>query len=243
MSSQYTFLEQSTFPEPPFQGERRGPRTRIAPPVPVPNLTKRSRGRHVPVGAAGPERDRSRSGRLYMCKVQDCGKCFNRGEHLKRHIRSIHTHDKPFQCTYPSCEKFFSRHDNLLQHQKIHRDYNFSQEPDPLGGTLHRVQQASHADDMPMASSMSIILPHPFATISSFPVSAEPVGFSAHVAVSSLRTELPAASEDAQGQTSTVQSETQFAHLSLSSHFQPPPSAISPSELEVTTSGLDLQSS
>jgi hypothetical protein len=32
--------------------------------------------------------------RTYVCAVPGCGKCFVRGEHLKRHVRSIHTHDK-----------------------------------------------------------------------------------------------------------------------------------------------------
>lgn len=32
--------------------------------------------------------------RSYVCRVNGCGKCFQRGEHLKRHIRSIHTNDK-----------------------------------------------------------------------------------------------------------------------------------------------------
>ena len=32
--------------------------------------------------------------RMYMCKVAGCGKCFARGEHLKRHVRSIHTNEK-----------------------------------------------------------------------------------------------------------------------------------------------------
>ncbi|EPQ60195.1 hypothetical protein GLOTRDRAFT_134921 [Gloeophyllum trabeum ATCC 11539] len=239
-SANYTFLEQPTFPDPPFQSERRGPRTRIAPPVPVPNLTKRSRGRRVPVGAAAPERDRSQNGRMYICKVQDCGKRFNRGEHLKRHVRSIHTHDKPFQCTYPSCEKFFSRHDNLLQHQKIHRDYNFSQDPDPLGGTLHRVRQSPRVDDIPMVSSMSVILPHPIATITTFPPSAEPIGFSAHMAVSSLRTELPAAPDDTQGHMHTMQTEAHFAHI-FPAHFEPQPPP-PPPHADSNAPVLDFQS-
>ena len=29
-----------------------------------------------------------------MCKVNGCNKCFARGEHLKRHVRSIHTNEK-----------------------------------------------------------------------------------------------------------------------------------------------------
>jgi hypothetical protein len=99
--SQYTFLETYTSAS---QSERRGPRTRTAPPVPVPNLTKKSRGRRVPTKVAGdkestqkeapPKEGVQKGGRVYVCKVEDCGKCFSRGEHLKRHIRSIHTHEK-----------------------------------------------------------------------------------------------------------------------------------------------------
>jgi len=98
--SQYTFLETYTSAS---QSERRGPRTRTAPPVPVPNLTKKSRGRRVPTKVAGdkeitqkeapPKEGVQKGGRVYVCKVEDCGKCFSRGEHLKRHIRSIHTHE------------------------------------------------------------------------------------------------------------------------------------------------------
>ncbi|KAH6916493.1 hypothetical protein BKA70DRAFT_1419400 [Coprinopsis sp. MPI-PUGE-AT-0042] len=32
--------------------------------------------------------------RTFKCEVKGCGKCFVRGEHLKRHIRSIHTYEK-----------------------------------------------------------------------------------------------------------------------------------------------------
>ncbi|KAJ3490752.1 hypothetical protein NLJ89_g11408 [Agrocybe chaxingu] len=106
---------------PDNQPQSRLPRSRASLPTPIPNLTKKSRGRRVPtkdVGAPDPDQKDSR---LYVCTVEGCGKCFHRGEHLKRHIRSIHTHEKPFKCTFPLCEKFFNRHDNLLQHLKVHR--------------------------------------------------------------------------------------------------------------------------
>jgi uncharacterized Zn-finger protein len=35
-----------------------------------------------------------KSARMYLCDVEGCGKCFARGEHLKRHVRSIHTYEK-----------------------------------------------------------------------------------------------------------------------------------------------------
>ena len=74
--------------------DRRGPRSRAVLPVPVPNLTKKSRGRRVPTIPTIDKESVQKPGRLYVCKVLECGKCFNRGEHLKRHIRSIHTHEK-----------------------------------------------------------------------------------------------------------------------------------------------------
>lgn len=96
-------------------------------PVPIPNLTKKSRGRRVPTvqtisNCARGQRDAGLSARIYLCDVSGCGKCFARGEHLKRHIRSIHTHEKPHRCPFPGCGKEFSRHDNLGQHTKVHKD-------------------------------------------------------------------------------------------------------------------------
>lgn len=100
-------------------------------PIPVPNLTKKSRGRKVPSFPAdlassygydasaesSPSGYASREGtskratlrgrrvptmvggpsleeRPFVCEVSDCNKRFVRGEHLKRHVRSIHTLDK-----------------------------------------------------------------------------------------------------------------------------------------------------
>lgn len=38
-----------------------------------------------------------------------------------------------FKCTFPLCEKYFNRHDNLLQHLKVHRQADpLSDEPSPL---------------------------------------------------------------------------------------------------------------
>lgn len=92
-------------------------------PVPVPNLTKKSRGRRVPTALSlehgaptrkrglamqeeGEPPKRGKGLRTYMCKVQGCGKCFARGEHLKRHVRSIHTYEKR-EAVYPPSVRFF----------------------------------------------------------------------------------------------------------------------------------------
>ena len=83
------------------------PAPNVPVPVPVPNLTKKSRGRRVPTmesledlrsAASGAGKKRQSAGgkaaRMYQCDVDGCGKCFARGEHLKRHVRSIHTYEK-----------------------------------------------------------------------------------------------------------------------------------------------------
>lgn len=61
------------------------------------------------------------NGRNFVCEYKDCNKLFKRSEHLKRHIRSIHTQDRPFQCYHQTCQKRFSRSDNLNQHLKTHK--------------------------------------------------------------------------------------------------------------------------
>ncbi|RLV87038.1 Zinc finger protein MSN4 [Meyerozyma sp. JA9] len=59
-------------------------------------------------------------GKPFPCP--DCAKQFKRSEHLKRHIRSVHSNIRPFHCKY--CDKKFSRSDNLAQHLKTHYKVN-----------------------------------------------------------------------------------------------------------------------
>ncbi|KAG0330141.1 hypothetical protein BGZ99_008004 [Dissophora globulifera] len=76
---------------------------------------KRSRGRRV---SCNPDNSGCK---VFTCWFDDCGKIFKRSEHLKRHVRSIHTMEKPFECPIQNCPKRFSRSDNLNQHIRIHR--------------------------------------------------------------------------------------------------------------------------
>ncbi|KAI0220561.1 hypothetical protein L0F63_005883, partial [Massospora cicadina] len=79
--------------------------------LPIP--TPKTRGRR-----ASTRSETHDVSRQFTCAVEDCNKVFKRSEHLKRHVRSIHTLEKPFPC--PICQKSFSRTDNLNQHVRIH---------------------------------------------------------------------------------------------------------------------------
>ena len=59
--------------------------------------------------------------KVFSCHI--CNRRFRRQEHLKRHYRSLHTHEKPFKCH--ECGKQFSRSDNLSQHQRTHGSGSF----------------------------------------------------------------------------------------------------------------------
>jgi len=60
----------------------------------APLFMKKSRGRKVPTSQNGISLDGQRGikDRRHVCGY--CGGQFKRGEHLKRHVRSIHTHDR-----------------------------------------------------------------------------------------------------------------------------------------------------
>ena len=70
-----------------------------------------------PVGRRGRKQSLTDDpSKTFICTL--CARRFRRQEHLKRHYRSLHTHDKPFECN--ECGKKFSRSDNLSQHARTH---------------------------------------------------------------------------------------------------------------------------
>jgi hypothetical protein len=84
-------------------------------PSPPQKSTGKSRGRRM---TNKPNKPGTKS---FECTYTGCGRVFKRSEHLKRHIRSIHTLERPFHCPHPHCTKRFSRSDNLSQHVRVHR--------------------------------------------------------------------------------------------------------------------------
>lgn len=100
-SARYTPYDLSppSNPSPVSPNSQRGFIDLQALPIPVPNLNKKSRGRHVPLaestspdGSVCSESDGIV--RVFTCTADGCRKCFARYEHLRRHIRSIHTYEK-----------------------------------------------------------------------------------------------------------------------------------------------------
>jgi uncharacterized Zn-finger protein len=59
-----------------------------------------SPGTSLPFSSRGPKK--------YICEVSGCHKTFSNRGHLQRHMR-VHTGEKPFACTFPACNKRFSR--------------------------------------------------------------------------------------------------------------------------------------
>ncbi|KAI0714698.1 hypothetical protein C8Q76DRAFT_619633 [Earliella scabrosa] len=99
------------------------PEPRIAVPKaplaqPIPGLSKSSRGRHVPKRGANEAADRK-----HCCPVPGCVKMFTKRDHLNRHIKSLHQHDKEFFCPIPNCDKSFTRADNYNRHWRKHQSH------------------------------------------------------------------------------------------------------------------------
>jgi 5-methylcytosine-specific restriction endonuclease McrA len=85
------------------------------------NASSGSDGGAAPLPAPVNRRGRKQSltedpSKTFVCEL--CNRRFRRQEHLKRHYRSLHTHEKPFECN--ECGKKFSRSDNLAQHARTH---------------------------------------------------------------------------------------------------------------------------
>jgi hypothetical protein len=98
----------------------------------------------------------------------------------------VEFHYSAFKCTYQSCDKFFNRHDNLLQHLKVHKDLAASQDKD---GSAQ--ESSSHTPDLEVTSSKPPEVLPLTPTYNAFPMYYRSSATTINLAVSSLRTEIP----------------------------------------------------
>ncbi|KAI9025946.1 hypothetical protein CLU79DRAFT_833732 [Phycomyces nitens] len=82
------------------------------------------------------KRSRNPNPKKFPCSgYGDCTMVFTRAEHLVRHVRK-HTNEKPFECVVDTCDKTFSRFDNMLQHAQTHkREMREEDENQSIGGS------------------------------------------------------------------------------------------------------------
>ncbi|KAL3237927.1 stress-responsive transcriptional activator MSN4 [Nakaseomyces bracarensis] len=115
--SSRTRMVNATLPSTPgstvSSSSRRRRRSAITPVASRVSSTSSRRNRSISVELSDGE------SKPFQCG--DCDKAFRRSEHLKRHIRSVHSNERPFPCMF--CEKKFSRSDNLSQHLKTHKKH------------------------------------------------------------------------------------------------------------------------
>jgi len=144
---------------PTFWEVHPGPQSRYPAAVPVPGLSKKTRGRTAPTKEMGV-----RKGTTYTCKVEGCRKTFTRHEHLKRHVRSLHMHEKNYMCALPFCDKTFARRDNLLQHERKHKHYQafFDCTENYEGELMPQFRPRPYEPEITATSTTSAANPAPF---------------------------------------------------------------------------------
>ncbi|KAI9298547.1 hypothetical protein K502DRAFT_286333, partial [Neoconidiobolus thromboides FSU 785] len=56
----------------------------------------------------------------YICGWRSCNTGFDQLSHLVHHLSEDHVGEKPYPCTFPNCNRDFTRSDSLAKHVKSH---------------------------------------------------------------------------------------------------------------------------
>lgn len=134
-----------------------------------------------------------------------------------------------FKCTVALCQKYFNRHDNLLQHLKVHKDPTSKTSPDAepptsktdspvrifaASSTGHRCNDSYSSTDEPESPVITTTAPrtiynafpitnsynpYPIIPVTTYSTAPDSIRLITNMAVSSLRTELPQSPTDSRG--------------------------------------------
>ena len=97
------------------------------------------------------------------------------------------SHSPAYECSHPSCDKFFNRHDNLLQHLKVHKDLPASQ-----GKDVSAREPSTHPADTEIVPPVRPpVIDAPPPSYPAFPLYHIRPTYTIDMAVSSLRTKIP----------------------------------------------------
>ncbi|EHA58013.1 hypothetical protein MGG_13156 [Pyricularia oryzae 70-15] len=99
-------------------------------------------------GSGNSSSNPTSTGKRYPCRYRDshgCEKTFTTSGHASRHSK-IHTAEKAVQCTYPGCNKKFTRADNMKQHLETHyKDRNRSGATRPTVSARRSSSSSKHS--------------------------------------------------------------------------------------------------
>jgi uncharacterized Zn-finger protein len=70
--------------------------------------------------AEAKEHAREYHPKAWVCEVPDCGKSYNRKDHLTAHVKTHEPNRPKIRCTFPDCTKEYTSQDSMSKHLQTH---------------------------------------------------------------------------------------------------------------------------